>query len=48
MAAGDWPMTVADVCTADTYGDYDTYEEYADRISVGRVRSAKTLDADRM
>jgi hypothetical protein len=43
---GNWPMTIADVCTADTFGAYDTYEEYADRV-VRWARSVReTLDAD--
>src|SRR5947209_7014294 len=29
---GRWPMTIADVCTADTFGAYDTSEEYANRV----------------
>ena len=45
---GDWPMTVADVCTADTFGAYDTYEEYADRIMRWARSVCETLDADRM
>jgi hypothetical protein len=30
---GPWPMTVADVCTAETFGSYDTYDAYADRVT---------------
>ena len=30
---GPWPMTIADICTADTFGCYDTYEEFADRVA---------------
>src|SRR4051794_22321504 len=29
---GRWPMTIADVCTAESFGSYDTYDEYADRV----------------
>jgi len=39
-------MTIADVCTADTFGASDSYEEYADRV-VSWARSVReTLDAD--
>jgi hypothetical protein len=43
---GNWPLTVVDVCTADTFGAYDTLEEYADRV-VRWARSVReTLDAN--
>jgi hypothetical protein len=43
---GGWPMTVADVCTAATFGAYDTYNEYAERV-VRWARSVReTLEAD--
>ena len=38
-------MTVADVCTANTFGAYDTYEEYADRIMRWARSVRETLDA---
>jgi hypothetical protein len=39
-------LTVVDVCTADTFGAYDTHEEYADRV-VRWARSVReTLDAN--
>jgi hypothetical protein len=45
---GSWPMTIVDVCTAETFGAYDTYEEHADRM-VRWARSVReTLDAERM
>jgi hypothetical protein len=45
---GNWPMTVADVCTADTFGAYDTHEEYADRITRWARSVRETLDAERI
>jgi hypothetical protein len=43
---GPWPMTIADVCTADTFGSYDTFDEFADRV-VRWARSVRgTLDAN--
>ena len=43
---GSWPMTVADICTAETFGEYDTYEEYAEHV-VRWARSVReTLAAD--
>ncbi len=42
---GPWPRTVADVCTADTFGAYDTYDEYADRITRWARSILETLDA---
>src|SRR5262245_49543693 len=44
---GEWPMTVADVCTADTLGTYDTHEEYAERILRWSRSVRDTLDSDR-
>lgn len=42
---GHWPVTIADVCTTDTFGDYDTYDQYADHV-VRWARSVReTLDA---
>jgi hypothetical protein len=29
---GEWPVTIASVCTAETFGTYGTYEEYAERV----------------
>jgi hypothetical protein len=45
---GGWPMTVADVCTAETFGAYDTYEDYADRVIRWARSVRETLDADGM
>ena len=43
---GGWPLTIADVCTAETFGECDTYEDYADRV-VRWARSVReTLDSD--
>jgi hypothetical protein len=44
---GGWPMTVADVCTADTFGSYDTYEDHADRVVRWARSVPETLDAER-
>jgi hypothetical protein len=41
-----WPMTIADVCTADTFGAYDTPEEYADRVIPWARSARETRDAD--
>ena len=27
-----WPLTVADVCTAETFGEVDTFEGYGERV----------------
>jgi hypothetical protein len=43
---GSWPMTVADVCTADTFGAYDTRVEYADRVTRWARTVIATLDAE--
>lgn len=44
---GGWPVTIADVCTAETFGQYETYDEHAERV-VRWARSVReTLDADR-
>ena len=43
---GAWPMTVADVCTAETFGTYDTYEDYAGRVIRWARSVRETLDAD--
>ena len=43
---GPWPMTVADVCTADTFGSYDTYDEFADRVTLWARSVRETLDAN--
>jgi hypothetical protein len=44
---GSWPLTIADVCTAETFGDYDTFEEYAGRVTAWACSVRETLDADR-
>jgi Family of unknown function (DUF5946) len=44
---GNWPVTIADVCTAETFGAYDTYEEYARRVTAWARSVRETLDADR-
>jgi len=44
---GNWPMTIADLCTAETYGDYDSYEEYAGRVMRWARSVCETLEADR-
>jgi hypothetical protein len=41
---GKWPITVADVCTADTFGAYDTVEEYEARILRWARSVLDTLD----
>src|SRR5262249_19736332 len=43
---GPWPMTVADVCTADTFGSYDTYDEFADRVTRWARSVRDTLHAN--
>ena len=43
---GNWPMTIADVCTADTFGTYDAYEEYAERVTRWARSVRETLDAE--
>jgi hypothetical protein len=45
---GSWPMTVADVCTRETFGDYDTFEEYGARVTAWARSVRETLDAKRM
>jgi hypothetical protein len=45
---GGWTMTIADVCTADTFGAYDTREEFADRVVRWASSVRETLDADRL
>lgn len=45
---GNWPMTIADVCTADTYGSHDTYEEYADHVVRWARSVSTTLAADQV
>jgi hypothetical protein len=44
---GAWPMTIADVCTEGTFGSYETYEEYAGRVTAWARSVRATLDADR-
>jgi hypothetical protein len=43
---GGWPMTIAQVCTADTFGAYDTYEAYAERVVAWARCVRETLAAD--
>jgi hypothetical protein len=43
---GNWPMTIAHVCTAETFGAYDTLDENQERI-VRWARSVReTLDKE--
>jgi Family of unknown function (DUF5946) len=42
---GPWAVTIADICTADTFGCYDTYEEFADRVTRWARLVRETLDA---
>jgi Family of unknown function (DUF5946) len=44
---GGWPTTIADVCTAETFGAYDSLEEYAGRVTAWARSVRETLDADR-
>jgi hypothetical protein len=44
---GAWPMTIADVCTAETFGSYETYDEYAGHVTAWARSVRATLDADR-
>jgi hypothetical protein len=44
---GNWPVTIADVCTAETFGDYDSIEEYGERVTAWARSVRETLDADR-
>lgn len=41
---GDWPMTIADVCTAEDFGSCDTYAEYAERVTLWATSVVRTLD----
>jgi hypothetical protein len=43
---GGWPMTIAQVCTADTFGTFDTYEAYADRLVTWARSVRESLAAD--
>jgi hypothetical protein len=45
---GNWPMTIADVCTAETFGAYDTFDEYGERVTAWARSVRETLDAARM
>jgi hypothetical protein len=40
-------MTIADVCTAETFGDYDSFEEYGGRVTAWARSVRNTLDEDR-
>ncbi|MBY0397476.1 MAG: hypothetical protein K2X91_13560 [Thermoleophilia bacterium] len=40
-----WPMTVADVCTAETFGEFDTPAEFSDRVRRWAASVVATLDA---
>lgn len=44
---GGWPMTIADVCTAESGGAYDSHEAYGERITAWARSVRETLDADR-
>jgi hypothetical protein len=44
---GSWPLTIADVCTAQTFGDYDTFDEYGARVTAWARSVRETLDAER-
>ena len=44
---GGWPMTIADVCTAETFGAYGSHQEYADRVTAWARSVRETLDQDR-
>jgi hypothetical protein len=44
---GSWPMTIADVCTAERFGDYDTFDEYGARVTAWARSVRETLDAER-
>jgi hypothetical protein len=44
---GNWPMTIANVCTAETFGDYDTFDEYGARVMAWARSVRETLDGDR-
>jgi hypothetical protein len=44
---GGWPMTIADVCTAESPGAYDSYDEYAGCVTAWARSVRETLDADR-
>jgi hypothetical protein len=43
---GAWPMTVADVCTAESFGAYDTYDAYAEHVLRWARSVRATLEAD--
>ena len=42
---GDWPMTVADICTVETYGEYETYDEFSARLLRWATSVRDTLNA---
>ncbi len=42
---GPWPLTIADVCTAETFGAFDTLEEFEDRLIRWARSVRETLDA---
>jgi hypothetical protein len=39
-----WPMTVAEVCTTETFGAFDTVEEFGDRVARWARAVVETLD----
>lgn len=41
---GSWPVTIADVCTADTFGSYDTLEEFERRVTAWARSVCDALD----
>jgi Family of unknown function (DUF5946) len=45
---GGWPMTIADVCTAETFGAYNSLEEHGERITAWARSVRETLDEDRI
>jgi hypothetical protein len=43
---GAWPVTIADVCTTDSFGECDTYDALAERLRVWARSVRDTLDAE--
>jgi hypothetical protein len=44
---GNWPTTIADVCTPESFGSYETYDAYAERVIRWARSILETLDRDR-
>lgn len=42
---GNWPVTIAAVCTVDDFGSYDSHQEYADRVTRWAASVVRELDA---